>query len=115
MSSLIFLGLCAPRLSIATGLLLPRRVLGLSSTFFERPLSRQTSNGAAHGSLGDLYATLIEESLAMLPQGQVGIRVQMLWQPLLQGLALHGRSAGNLHRLNVPRLTPSVEPALDGR
>ena len=54
------------RTAIATELSLPRRVLGLVVTFFERPPSRKPTDIAAHRSLRDLHGTLIEESLAML-------------------------------------------------
>jgi hypothetical protein len=51
-------------------------------TFFEWPLSRKPTDVAAHRRFGNLHATLIEESLAMLPQGQVGIGLQLFGQPL---------------------------------
>src|SRR5215203_607255 len=57
--------------------------------FFEWPPSRKPTDIAAHRSLRDLHATLIEESLAMLGEGQVGVGLQMSGQPLPQCLALH--------------------------
>jgi hypothetical protein len=93
---------------------LPRRVLSLLATFFQRPLSRNPGYVTAHRRLGDLYARLILERLAMLPQAQVGIGLQLLWQLLPQSRALHRRSAGDLHHLDASRLVPSLEPALDG-
>src|SRR5215213_7156340 len=83
--------------------------------FFERPPSREPADGAAHRRLGDLHARLIEESLAMLGQGQVGVPLQLRRQPLPQGLALRRGPTGDLHRLHAPRLAPPIEPALDGR
>ena len=62
----------------------------------------------------DLHATRILKSLAMLPQGKIGVGVQLRRQPLPQGLTLHRRSARDLHRLDAPRLVPSLEPAFDG-
>src|SRR5215208_804536 len=50
----------------------------------------------------------------MLLEGQVRVGLQMPRQPLPQCLALNRWSAGDLHRPDIPRLTPSVEPALDG-
>jgi hypothetical protein len=50
---------------------------------------------AAHRRLRDRNARLIEESLAMLGQGQVGVALQLRRQPLPQGLALRrGPTAG---------------------
>src|SRR5215203_7072439 len=40
--------------------------------FFEWPLSRKESYVTAHRSLRDLYARLVFESLAVLPEGKVG-------------------------------------------
>src|SRR3712207_9550042 len=51
----------------------------------------------------------------MLPQGKIGIGLQMPGQPLSQGLALHRGPAGDLVYVDVPRKAPSLVPALDGR
>src|ERR671911_1272934 len=63
--------------------------------FFERPPSRKPTDIAAHRSLRDLHATLIEESLAMLGQGQVGIRVQLIGEPLPQSFPFHRGPTGD--------------------
>jgi hypothetical protein len=90
------------KLAIATELWLPRRVLGLPSTFFERPPSRKPSYVTTHGSLGDLHTRLIQKSLAMLPESKIGVGAQLRRQPLPQRLALHRWSAGDLVDVDFP-------------
>src|SRR5215213_3025726 len=82
---------------------------------FERPPSRKSSYVTAHRSLRDLHARLIQKSLAMLPEGKMGVCLQLFREPLPQGLALHRWSAGDLHRLDVPCVASPLEPAFDGR
>src|SRR5215217_7887521 len=90
------------KLAIATEPSLPRRVLGLPSTFFERPPSRKPSYVTTHGSLGDLHTRLIQKSLAMLPESKIGVGAQLRRQPLPQRLALHRWSAGDLVDVDFP-------------
>jgi hypothetical protein len=92
----------------------PRRVLGLWASFFERPPSRKAGYLAAHRRLGDIYARLVLEGLAMLPESEIGVGLQLPRQPLPQGLAFNRGSAGDLHRLDASSEAPPVEPALDG-
>ena len=50
----------------------------------------------------------------MLPEGQIGVSLQVLGQPLPQCLALNGRSTGDQVDVEVPGLVPPFQPALDG-
>jgi hypothetical protein len=50
----------------------------------------------------------------MLPEGQIGVPLQVLGQPLPQCRALNGRSTGDLVDVEVPGLAPPFQPALDG-
>src|SRR5215218_9534851 len=75
--------------AIAKAPSLPRRVRKLWATFFERPPFRKAGNGAAHSRLRDLHARLIQKSLAMLPEGKIGIGLQLFGEPLPQCLALN--------------------------
>src|SRR5215217_5901823 len=103
------------RTAIATELSLPRRVLGLPSTFFEWPPSRKPTDIAAHRSLGDLQATLLRKSLAMLPESEIGVGLQLRRQPLPPRLAFHRWSARDLVDVDVPCVASPLEPALEGR
>src|SRR5215211_2309693 len=94
------------RPATATKLSLPPRVGKLPSTFFEWPPSRKPGYVTTHSRLGDLHATLLRKSLAMLPEGQVGIPLQVPGQPLPQCLALHGGPTGDLVDVDVSRLAP---------
>ena len=51
----------------------------------------------------------------MLLEGEIGVSLQLLGEPLPQGFALERGSAGDLHRLDVPCVASPVEPAFDGR
>src|SRR5215212_6179946 len=82
--------------------------------FFEWPPSRKAGYLAAHRRLGDRNARLILEGLAMLSEGEIGVPLQVLWQPFPQSPALQRGPTGDLHRLYTPCEAPSVEPAFDG-
>src|SRR5215203_2451589 len=89
--------------------------LGYLRLFFEWPPSRKPTDIAAHRSLGDLQATLLRKSLAMLPESEIGVGLQLRRQPLPQRLAFHRWSARDLVDVDVPCVASPLEPALEGR
>lgn len=98
--------------TIAKGPSLPHHaLLGLPETFFEWPTARKSSDITAHGGLRYLHTSLLEERLAMLLEGEVGIFLQVLWQPLLQGFALNRGPAGDLVGVYISGVASSKQPA----
>src|SRR5829696_10280316 len=83
--------------------------------FFERPAPGQASDGPAHRGDRRRDAPGLLERLAVLLQRQVGVRLEVGRQPLLEDGALERRPPGYGLRLHVPGLAAALEPALDGR